>query len=103
MPSPVTMKDAERRVHAPPSSRYEIESGGEVPLTSAKVTLTAEVYQFAEPSVPSNVAVELSRLTPLTDPFRTAKEFGDSTLPATSAARKSTVWEPFSSTVNSAV
>src|SRR5712691_7308307 len=82
-PSPYTTNDWPYRVHAPPSKRYQIESGGEVSFTSCNVTVTADVYQPEEPAVPFKTARETGAM-PLIVPFTTAKEFVGSMFPATS-------------------
>ena len=70
-----------------------MESGGEVPFTSCKVTVTADVYQPEDPAVPFRMACE-SRDTPVIVPLTTAKEFVGSMFPATSMEWYWTEWVP---------
>src|SRR2546427_10350865 len=79
-----------------------MESGGEVPFTSSKVAVTAEVYQPEEPAVPLRTARD-RRETLVIVPFTTEKEVVGSMFPATSMESDWTTWEPTLLTRNGSV
>src|SRR6267378_1096484 len=98
IPSALTTKGWEKMVQGPPSNRYPMKSGGEVPFTSCKVTVTAETYHPEEPAVPARTACE-SRAIPLIVPLMTVNECVSSMFPATSIE---STWTRFAATPEAA-